>query len=199
MYAGVKTYTAYDQYTNDTGALFKLNPSVALGYTINVALYPDAKDDPNLIPYTSFESASTEAIDQFEIDSAASITQSEADFEAAGDAAIADFEAEAAQAIATAEQDFDDQIAQFNATFTAQFAYKRIGNISAVAGQQLQEADKLDAYSYPDDSGDWYGPIQSQSFPITIPSNPAAGGSWALVSAPSYQFAIECAPAGPTY
>ena len=56
LYAGSKTYTAYDEYLNDTGALFKLNPSVALGYAINVPLYPNAKDDPNLIPYISYES-----------------------------------------------------------------------------------------------------------------------------------------------
>ena len=79
LYAGAKTYTAYDQYLNDTGALFKLNPSVALGYTINVPLYPDAKDDPNLIPYYNFESASTEAIDQFEQDGADAITEFESD------------------------------------------------------------------------------------------------------------------------
>ncbi len=87
LYAGSKTYTAYDQYLNDTGALFKLNPSVALGYAINVSLYPDAKDDPNLIPYSNFESASTEAIEQFEQD---------------GVEAIAEFESDAATAIRNA-------------------------------------------------------------------------------------------------
>jgi hypothetical protein len=73
LYQGSKTYTAYDQYLNDTGALFKLNPSVSLPYAINLATYPLAKDDPSLIPYTSFESATTEAIAQFEDDAAQAI------------------------------------------------------------------------------------------------------------------------------
>ena len=68
-------------------------------------------------------------------------------------------------------------------TFTAQFTYKRIGNISAYVGDTLQEADKLNSYQYPDDSGEWYGPVQSQAFPITIPSDPASSNDWALVNA----------------
>lgn len=88
LYAGSKTFTAYDQYVNDTGALFKLNPSVALGYAINVPLYPDAKNDPNLIPYSNFESASTEAIDEFN-----DVTVPQA---------ISNFEDDAAQAIRNA-------------------------------------------------------------------------------------------------
>lgn len=68
-------------------------------------------------------------------------------------------------------------------TFTAQFAYKRIGNISAYVGDTLQEADKLNSYQYPDDSGEWYGPVQSQVFPITIPADPSSSSDWALVNA----------------
>ena len=110
LYAGAKTYTAYDQYLNDTGALFKLNPSVSLGYAINVALYPQAKDDPNLIPYTSFESASTEAIDQFEIDGAAAIV----DFNADGASAIVDFNADGVSAISDFNSDGASAINVFN-------------------------------------------------------------------------------------
>ena len=68
-------------------------------------------------------------------------------------------------------------------TFTAQFAYKRIGNISAYVGDTLQEADKLNSYQHPDDSGEWYGPVQSQAFPITIPADPSSSSDWALVNA----------------
>jgi len=75
IYAGAKIYTTYQQYTNDNGALFKLNPSVALGYAINVPVYPEARLDPNLIPYTSFESASTEAIDEFNQDGSDAIDE----------------------------------------------------------------------------------------------------------------------------
>ncbi|AUR91921.1 hypothetical protein NVP1167O_25 [Vibrio phage 1.167.O._10N.261.51.F2] len=77
----------------------------------------------------------------------------------------------------------EEQRDQFDETFTAQFAYKRIGNISDYAGQSLAETDKLNAYQYPDDSGEWYGPIQSQVFPITIPVNPSTDNGWALVNA----------------
>ena len=68
-------------------------------------------------------------------------------------------------------------------TFAAQFAYKRIGNISAYVGDTLQEAEKLNSYQYPDDSGEWYGPVQSQTFPITIPADPTSSNDWALVNA----------------
>lgn len=86
-------------------------------------------------------------------------------------------------AIADAEDKFDTQRDQFNDTFQAQFAYKRIGNISAYVGDSLPEADKLNSYQYPDDSGEWYGPVQSQSFPITIPADPSTNSGWALVNA----------------
>lgn len=69
------------------------------------------------------------------------------------------------------------------ATFTAQFAYKRIGNISLYVGDSLPEVDKLNSYQYPDDSGEWYGPVQSQVFPITIPADPSSDNGWALVNA----------------
>ena len=78
----------------------------------------------------------------------------------------------------------EKQREQFNDTFQAQFAYKRIGNISDYVGDTLTEADKLNSYQHPDDSKEWYGPIQSQTFPITIPADPSAHGSgWALVTA----------------
>lgn len=68
-------------------------------------------------------------------------------------------------------------------TFTAQFAYKRIGNISLYVGDSLPEVNKLNSYQYPDDSGEWYGPIQDQAFPITIPADPSSDNGWALVNA----------------
>ncbi|AUR82310.1 coil containing protein, partial [Vibrio phage 1.023.O._10N.222.51.B4] len=87
-------------------------------------------------------------------------------------------------AIADAEDKFDTQREQFDSTFQAQFQYGRIGNISDYVGQSLPEADKLNSYQYPDDSDEWYGPIQSQTFPITIPADPTVSGSgWALVNA----------------
>lgn len=60
--------------------------------------------------------------------------------------------------------------------------YKGIGNISDHTGQSLEEANKLNAYQYPDNSGEWYGPVQSQLFPITIPSNPSSDIGWIRVS-----------------
>ncbi|AUR86111.1 coil containing protein [Vibrio phage 1.082.O._10N.261.49.E4] len=97
---------------------------------------------------------------------------------------------------ATTQRNEIDQLAenqrdQLNATFQAQFAYTRIGNISDYAGQQLPEADKLNAYQYPDDSGEWYGAVQSQAFPIVIPSDPSMDNGWALVSAATQGWAIE--------
>ena len=93
-------------------------------------------------------------------------------------------EARTDTAITDAEADFATQRDQFDATFQAQFQYGKIGNISDYVGQQLQEADKLNSYQYPDDSDEWYGPIQSQAFPITIPADPTAPGSgWALTNA----------------
>ena len=83
----------------------------------------------------------------------------------------------------TNRTEFETQRDEFDATFQAQFAYKRIGNISDYVGQQLPEADKLNSYQYPDDSGEWYGPVQSQSFPIAIPADPSTSSGWALVNA----------------
>ncbi|CAM0102502.1 hypothetical protein VPH159E362A_0020 [Vibrio phage 159E36-2a] len=80
---------------------------------------------------------------------------------------------------------------QFNATFQAQFAYGKIGNISDYVGDTLLEADKLNSYQYPDDSGEWYGPIQSQTFPITIPSDPSNDSKWALVSAATQEWVSD--------
>ncbi|QZI87818.1 hypothetical protein SIPHO054v2_p0017 [Vibrio phage 103E44.1] len=81
---------------------------------------------------------------------------------------------------------------QFNATFQAQFAYGKIGNISDYVGDTLIEADKLNSYQYPDDSENWYGPIQSQTFPITIPADPTVPGSgWALVNAATQEWVSD--------
>lgn len=81
------------------------------------------------------------------------------------------------------EQLASDQRDSFEASFSSQFNFKRIGNISDYAGQSLPEADKLNSYQFPDNSGDWYVPEQGQSFPITIPADPTASGSnWYLQS-----------------
>ncbi|QZI93320.1 hypothetical protein SIPHO075v1_p0097 [Vibrio phage PS65A.1] len=97
---------------------------------------------------------------------------------------IDSLEARSDAAIVDAEAEFATQRDQFNDTFQAQFQYGYVGNISDYAGQSLPETDKLNAYQYPDDSDRWYGPIQNQSFPITIPSDPSAPGSgWVLVNA----------------
>ncbi len=98
------------------------------------------------------------------------------------DSAITDFETEATQTITDANVAFDAQREGFEATFSSQFAYNRIGNISDYVGQSLPEADKLNSYQYPDNSGEWYGPIQGQTFPITIPANPSTDNGWALVN-----------------
>ncbi|AUR90915.1 coil containing protein [Vibrio phage 1.152.O._10N.222.46.E1] len=95
-------------------------------------------------------------------------------------------EAEAARATTEADRATDaadTALEDFEATFRAQFVYKRIGNISDVVGQQLPESDKLNSYQYPDDSGEWYGPVQVQVFPITIPTDPSSDDGWALVNA----------------
>ncbi|AUR88569.1 hypothetical protein NVP1115B_23 [Vibrio phage 1.115.B._10N.222.49.B11] len=81
-----------------------------------------------------------------------------------------------------------EQRDQFNETFQSQFAYKRIGNVSDFAGQQLPEADKLNAYQYPDDSGEWYGPVQGQGFPITIPVDPSVDSGWAVCTSASHDY-----------
>lgn len=57
LYIGAKTYTNYQQYLNDNGALFKANPTTPLPYPIDTVTYPEAKDDPNLIPYSDFQSS----------------------------------------------------------------------------------------------------------------------------------------------
>ena len=80
---------------------------------------------------------------------------------------------------------------EFNATFQAQFAYKRIGNISDYVGDSLPETDKLNSYQFPDDSGDWYGPLQNQSFPIVIPADPSVDDKWALTTAATTDFVLD--------
>lgn len=61
--------------------------------------------------------------------------------------------------------------------------YKGVGNISDFAGQQLQDADKTNAYQYPDNSRHFYAADKSQAFPITIPANPSSDSGWVLVGA----------------
>ena len=89
---------------------------------------------------------------------------------------------------ATLQRENIEQLAEaqrdnLESTFTAQFAYKRIGNISLYVGNSLPEVDKLNSYQYPDDSGEWYGPVQDQVFPITIPADPSSDNGWSLVNA----------------
>lgn len=84
------------------------------------------------------------------------------------------------------ETSFNKQHDQFEATFNSQFTYKRIGNISDYAGQSLPKTDKLNSYQYPDDSGEWYAPMQGQTFPITIPAEPTVSDSgWVLTLSPN--------------
>ena len=60
----------------------------------------------------------------------------------------------------------------------------KVGNISDHVGQTLLEADKINSYQYPDNSDDWFGVKDGETFPITIPADPSAPGSgWALVNA----------------
>lgn len=93
----------------------------------------------------------------------------------------AEFDTSIANKEVEADAAFETQRNQFDATFQAQFAYKRIGNISLYVGDSLPEVDKLNSYQYPDDSGEWYGPVQDQAFPITIPADPSSDNEWALV------------------
>ena len=99
LYAGSKTYTNYQQYLNDNGALFKLNPVIALGYTINTATYPTANIDPNLIPYSTFESASTEALADFNASAATALDSFDTD--ASAQLALIDADVVAVDAAAT--------------------------------------------------------------------------------------------------
>lgn len=85
----------------------------------------------------------------------------------------------------------ENQRDQFDATFQAQFTYKHIGNISDYVGDLLSESKKLNSYQYPDDSGEWYGPIQSQTFPVTIPADPTVDEGWVLTSNVSKQWVAE--------
>lgn len=60
------------------------------------------------------------------------------------------------------------------------------GNITDHVGESLVKGD-LVAYQYPDDSGEYYVPVQSQSFPITIPTDPTVTSSgWSSVSDSKY-------------
>ncbi|CAH9015848.1 hypothetical protein VP150E351_P0049 [Vibrio phage 150E35-1] len=59
----------------------------------------------------------------------------------------------------------------------------RVGNISAHVGESLSEADKLNSYQYPDNSGEWYGVKDGETFPVTIPADPSGDNGWALITA----------------
>lgn len=92
---------------------------------------------------------------------------------------------------ASIDQYASDQRDQFDATFQAQFVYKRIGDWSLIVGQSVPEADKLNAWQFTDPtSGEkgYYGPIQSQTFPITAPVNPAIDDGWVLTDAATQHF-----------
>ncbi|AUR95229.1 tail fiber protein [Vibrio phage 1.204.O._10N.222.46.F12] len=71
----------------------------------------------------------------------------------------------------------EDQRDEFETTFNAQFVYKRIGNLSDYSGMTLTEEDKLNSYQYPDDSGNWYAPLQGQAFPYVLPIDPTVSDS----------------------
>lgn len=83
------------------------------------------------------------------------------------------------------EQDAKTQLLNFESTFSAQFTYKKVGNISNYVGDELQAEDKLNAYMHPDDSDFWYAPLQGQAFPITIPDDPASSEEWVSLDRPA--------------
>lgn len=91
------------------------------------------------------------------------------------------------------ETDFNTQTAQFDATVTAQYIYARVDDWSAIVGQSVPEADKLNSWWFVSPvsmSGGWYGPKQSQTFPIIAPVNPAVDDEWALVSSVTDRHAV---------
>ncbi len=63
------------------------------------------------------------------------------------------------------------------------FTYRYIGNISIYVGDTITEATSNNAYQFPDNSGEWYGPVQGQSFPITVPADPESDSGWVNVNA----------------
>ncbi|CAL9956130.1 hypothetical protein VPH219E481_0014 [Vibrio phage 219E48-1] len=65
------------------------------------------------------------------------------------------------------------------------FSYRYIGNISIYVGDTITEAISNNAYQFPDNSGQWYGPIQGQVFPITVPADPSSDDGWEVVTAAS--------------
>ncbi|CAH9016345.1 hypothetical protein VP381E491_P0048 [Vibrio phage 381E49-1] len=70
-----------------------------------------------------------------------------------------------------------------DAVATVQFVRTKIGNISDYAGQTLTYDERFNIYQYPDNSEEWYGVKDGESFPITIPADPSGDNGWALVSA----------------
>lgn len=71
----------------------------------------------------------------------------------------------------------------FNSITSSQFIVTNFGNWSTVAGQQIEEADRLKGYMHPDDSGDVYAIKGSVSLPITRPSTPIGDDRFYLASA----------------
>ena len=146
----------------------------------------------NMFDQLSYEAAlatelnnTVEGINDTSTEIDAAVVEVRAGVETVNNAASVIDDAEQAAINANSAADTANQtIDYFEATVNAQFQYGYVGNISDYAGQSLPETDKLNAYQYPDNSDRWYGPIQSQAFPVTIPANPSAPGSgWALVNA----------------
>ena len=80
----------------------------------------------------------------------------------------------------------DQQFTDIENTFSAQFAYKRVDLWANVIGSTLTDAERLNSYLFTnplDNSDAWYGPIQSQTFPIVIPADPSNDAGWAIVDA----------------
>ncbi|CAH9016851.1 hypothetical protein VP217E381_P0067 [Vibrio phage 217E38-1] len=89
---------------------------------------------------------------------------------------------DAAQSASDASESANEAATTVETQIRERVGVYKIGNISDYAGQQLTEAEKENQYQYPDDSGEWYGPIQDQTFPITIPADPSNDDGWALVN-----------------
>ncbi len=71
----------------------------------------------------------------------------------------------------------------FNSITSSQFIVTNFGNWSTVAGQQIEDADRLKGYMHPDDSGNVYAVKGSVTLPITRPSTPIGDDRFYLASA----------------
>lgn len=63
-------------------------------------------------------------------------------------------------------------------------SYIYIGDLDDKVGNQLEYNERFNAYRYPAGSEIWWGPIQSQEFPITIPADPSTDEGWVVVNKP---------------